>query len=184
MTSYRDSSPDDKKSEKSLSVKSGRSNNSQRSNNKSKNVTRKNQNVFSTYGQYSHLNKSNSKKIISNKKSSIYDSDTESSRMRRIANSRSSPYRQPIILNNKTKKVNNERSRSRSRDNERLVTPKASVTMESQMMTDGYPSGSSEDEDYDKIQGYLNSLKERKGNNFKSKKNSNQNSGSKIQKRL
>ena len=107
MTNYRDSSPDDKKSERSLSVKSGRSNNSQRSNNKGQNITRKTHNVFSNYGQSSHLNKSNSKKIVSNKKSSIYDSDTESSRMRRMANSRSSPYRQPITTNNKVKKAQN-----------------------------------------------------------------------------
>ena len=107
MTNYRDSSPDDKKSERSLSVKSGRSNNSQRSNNKGQNINRKTHNVFSNYGQNSHLNKSNSKKIVSNKKSSIYDSDTESSRMRRMANSRSSPYRQPITTNNKVKKAPN-----------------------------------------------------------------------------
>jgi hypothetical protein len=43
-------------------------------------------------------------KKYSNKKSSVYDSDTESSRMRKLNNGRSSPYRQ--TTNNANPKKN------------------------------------------------------------------------------
>ena len=124
---FRDSSPDDKRSEKSLSVRSGRSNASQKSLSKTRNINRK---TYGALGQNSFLNNSNSrlnssnprlnnsntKKPLSRKRSSVMDSDTESSRLRRMANGRSSPYRQPVqISNNKSKRPNNERSRSKSR---------------------------------------------------------------------
>ena len=46
----------------------------------------------------------------SNKKSSVYDSDTESSRMRRLNNGRSSPFRQGAsnLVNNKKNTRNNQ----------------------------------------------------------------------------
>lgn len=121
VQNYRDSSPEDKRSEKSFSVKSGKSNNSQKSLSKTRNLNRKN---FNTFGQPLHFNNSNSKRLQSGRKSSVMDSDTESSRMRRMANNRSSPYRQsaavsnknknPVNINNK-KVTTNQRSRSRSK---------------------------------------------------------------------
>ena len=152
--------------------------------------TRKTYNNFPSKSQLSNLNnsnlnKSNSKRNLSNRKSSVMDSDTESSRMRRMANSRSSPYRQSTTVNNvKNKKPNNQRSRSKSK--ERMSSPKPSLTIESQMMTDGFQSDSSEDSDYDKIDTYLKDLKQRKGarNTVRQKQPNSQNSGSKIQKRL
>ena len=185
-TTYRDSSPDDKKSEKSLSVKSGRSNTSQKSLNKTRNIN--NKNIVSNYGQFSHMNTSNSKKLSNKKKTSVFDSDTESSRLRRMANSRSSPYRQSAAVNtNKSKRPANQRSRSKSRDIGN--SPRSSAPMESQLMTDGYQSGDSSEEDsnYDKIEGYLKDLKERKGARKTVKQSTSthtQNSGSKIQRRL
>lgn len=121
FSNLRDNSSSDKNSERSLSVKSGRSNTSQKSLTKTRNIiNRKN---YGTYGQQqSHLTSSNSKKQLSNKKPSIYDSDTESSRMRRMANGngRNSPYRQ--TTNPPNKKNQNlinalNRSRSKSKDN-------------------------------------------------------------------
>lgn len=95
----KENSPDDKRSEKSLSVKSGRSNTSQKSLGKTRNINRK---TYNTFGQVqSNLNTSNSKKQPSKRKSSLYDSDTESSRMRKMATGRNSPYRQ---TNNASKK--------------------------------------------------------------------------------
>ena len=113
----KDSSPEDKKSERALSIRSGRSNTSQKSLGKTRNInSRKTYNVFPNHSQLSNLNNSNSKKKLSNKKSSIYDSDTESSRLRRMANNRSSPYRQSAAVNtNRSKRPNNQRSRSKSR---------------------------------------------------------------------
>lgn len=117
FSNLRDNSSSDKNSERSLSVKSGRSNTSQKSLTKTKNLNRK---VYGTYGQQqSHLTSSNSRKQLSNKKPSIYDSDTESSRMRRMANGRNSPYRQTNNpANKKNQKLINEinRSRSKSKD--------------------------------------------------------------------
>ena len=76
---YHDSSPDDRRSEKALSVKSGRSNTSQKSLSKTRNINRATHNTMrGQYGQnsqYSNLNNSNSKRITY-KKSSVYDSDT------------------------------------------------------------------------------------------------------------
>lgn len=117
----RESSPDDRKSERSVSVKSGRSNTSQKNQSKGKVVNRKTYNVF---GQNpSHLAHSNSKKQLSNRKSSIYDSDTESSRMRKMANGRSSPYRQTAPINNKQNaKPTTQRSRNKSK--ERIASPR------------------------------------------------------------
>ena len=43
-----------------------------------------------------HNNPNANYKKYSNKKSSVYDSDTESSRMRRMNNNRSSPFRQGV----------------------------------------------------------------------------------------
>lgn len=76
-TYYRESSPDDRKSEKSLSVRSGRSNTSQKSLNKTRNVNRKS---YNTIGQNSFINnnsklKNYSKKVTPRKKS-VVDSDT------------------------------------------------------------------------------------------------------------
>jgi hypothetical protein len=54
------------------------------------------------------------------------------------------------------------------------------------MMTEGYPSDSSEDEELDRIEGYLKDLKQRKGakNTAASTKPTNTSAGTKIQKRL
>jgi hypothetical protein len=81
---------------------------------KTRNINRK---TYGAYGQQqSHLTSSNSKKQLSNKKPSIYDSDTESSRMRRIANGRSSPYRQMANpANKKNQKLIDQLNRSRSK---------------------------------------------------------------------
>ena len=95
----RDNSPDSKRSEKSLSVKSGRSNTSQKSLTNTRNINKK---TYNTFGKVqSNINTSNSKKQPSKRKSSIYDSDTESSRMRKMATGRSSPYRQTTNVNKK-----------------------------------------------------------------------------------
>lgn len=73
-SNLRDNSSSDKNSERSLSVKSGRSNNSQKSLGKTRNINRK---TYNTYlQQQSHLTSSNSKKQLSSKKQTIYDSDT------------------------------------------------------------------------------------------------------------
>ena len=74
---YHNNSPDDRKSEKALSIKSGRSNTSQKSLSKTRNMNnRKTYNALSNHSQLSNLNTSNSKRKMSNKKSSVYDSDT------------------------------------------------------------------------------------------------------------
>lgn len=70
-----------------MSIKSGRSQKSGKSNNSKKNYS----NLQST-NKFTNANQNYKK--YSNKKSSVYDSDTESSRMRRLNNGRSSPYRQ------------------------------------------------------------------------------------------
>jgi hypothetical protein len=74
ISNLKENSPDDKRSEKSLSVKSGRSNTSQKSLSKTRNINRK---TYNTFGQVqSNINTSNSKRQPSNRRSSIYDSDT------------------------------------------------------------------------------------------------------------
>lgn len=54
------------------------------------------------------------------------------------------------------------------------------------MMTEGYQSDSSEDEELDRIEGYLKDLKQRKGakNTAATTKPNTSNAGTKIQKRL
>lgn len=79
VNTFRDSFADDRRSEKSISVKSGRSNISQKSLNKTRNINKK---TYNALGQNSFLNNSNSrinsnsKKQPSRKKTSVYDSDT------------------------------------------------------------------------------------------------------------
>ena len=140
-----DSSPDDRKSEKALSIKSGRSNTSQKSNSKLRNNNALGRKTYNNLGQYSNisnlnnsrskLNTSKSKRQpVSGRKSSIYDSDTESSRMRKLNNGRSSPFRQTSNRNTKpTQRPTNQRSRSKSR--ERVASPPVSYPSESQVMT-------------------------------------------------
>lgn len=125
VSNLRESSPEDKKSEKSLSVKSGRSNTSQKSLSKTRNINRKTYNVFGN--QNSNIHNSNSKKQLSNRKSSIYDSDTESSRLRKMANGRSSPYRQTTNANNKKNQPKPANQRSRSKSKDRVASPKPSL---------------------------------------------------------
>ena len=127
ISNLRESSPEDKKSEKSISVKSGRSNNSQKSLTKTRNINRKTYNVFGN--QNSNINNSNSKKQLSNRKSSIYDSDTESSRLRKMANGRSSPYRQNNNANSKKNQPKPSNPRSRSKSKERVASPKPSLVI-------------------------------------------------------
>lgn len=127
ISNLRESSPEDKKSEKSISVKSGRSNNSQKSLTKTRNINRKTYNVFGN--QNSNINNSNSKKQLSNRKSSIYDSDTESSRLRKMANGRSSPYRQTNNANSKKNQPKPSNPRSRSKSKERVASPKPSLVI-------------------------------------------------------
>ena len=94
--------------------------------------------------QNSHLTSSNSKKQLSNKKPSIYDSDTQSFRMRRMANGRNSPYRQTANpANKKNQKLVNQinKSRSKSKEKQKGATPKQSVVY-SQIMTEDYQSDS------------------------------------------
>ena len=93
-------------------MKSGRSNSSQKRLTKTRNINRK---TYNYAQQPSNIKNSNSKRPSDKKQSSIYDSDTESSRMRRMANGRSSPYRQTAPSNKKVSKVVNQRNRSKSK---------------------------------------------------------------------
>ena len=109
---YRSSSPESERSERSLSVRSGRSRTSVKSG------TRNNSQLYSkkNYGTTSNLKKSQNK---SNRRPSVYDSDTESSKMRRMTNGRSSPYRQGsstvTVSNRKTFKPATPKDRSGSK---------------------------------------------------------------------
>lgn len=87
------------RSEKDLSVKSGRSNKSGKSNTSKKNIS------SIIKGMQSTNNNNISYKKYSSKKISVYDSDTESSRMRRLNNARSSPFRQGTANPNNKKNI-------------------------------------------------------------------------------
>lgn len=82
-----------------MSIKSGKSGKSNKSGNSKKNfnLNKNSKNSTINYKKYS------------NKKSSVYDSDTESSRMRRLNNGRNSPFRQGAsnVVNKKNTKLNN-----------------------------------------------------------------------------
>jgi hypothetical protein len=78
-----------------LSVKSGRSNKSGKSNTSKKNI--------SSIIKGMQTSNNVSYKKYSAKKISVYDSDTESSRMRRLNNGRSSPFRQGTVNANPKK---------------------------------------------------------------------------------
>lgn len=96
-----------------MSIKSGKSN---RSNKSGKSLTKgkttqPNKQIYGTHNNY------NLKRVSNHQKSSVYDSDTQSSRMRKMNNGRASPYRQGITTNNSQKKTprKNDRSRSKSK---------------------------------------------------------------------
>lgn len=120
-----------------MSVKSGRSNKSGKSNTSKKNITSliKNSKINSN----TNLNY----KKYSNKKSSVYDSDTESSRMRRMNNARNSPFRQGTTNPNQNKKSIKHQERSRSKSREKVTSPKASKIVESQMYSEAFQSDDS-----------------------------------------
>ncbi len=108
-------SPQSKSEDKEMSIKSGKSNKSGNS--------KKNLNPFNKNSKNSNINY----KKYSNKKSSVYDSDTESSRMRRLNNGRNSPFRQGasnVVNKKKNTKMNHERSRSKSKD--KMLSPNPS----------------------------------------------------------
>ena len=161
---YRSSSPESEKSERSLSVRSGRSRTSLKSGqkNNSQLVNKK------TYGANSSLKKSLTK---SNKRPSVYDSDTESSKIRRMNNGRSSPYRQgtsTVTANaRKTVKAGMSRERSGSKGKERktVQSPRhLRSEVESQMLTEGYHSSSDDEhsEQANKYEKYMSAMREKK----------------------
>lgn len=106
----RNLSPDSRNGDKE-SVKSGKSNQSNKSNKSNKSIGKgkTTQNVShiskKTYVMSNINQNPNSKRQLSNRKSSLYDSDTESSRMRKMNNGRSSPFRQSTATNNQKKTV-------------------------------------------------------------------------------
>ena len=86
-------------------------------------------------------------KKLSNKKSSVYDSDTESSRLRKMNTGRS-PFRQStstVSRNKKTSKPINDKSRSKSK--EQMTSPQVHNVTSSQMYTEEeyYQSDDSEE---------------------------------------
>ena len=86
-------------------------------------------------------------KKLSNKKSSVYDSDTESSRLRKMNTGRS-PFRQStstVSHNKKTSKPINDKSRSKSK--EQMTSPQVHNVTSSQMYTEEeyYQSDDSEE---------------------------------------
>ena len=101
-------------------------------------------------------------KLLPKKRTSVMDSDTESSRLRKMSNNRASPFRQASNINNAAKKTpkkqlikyEDRQNRSRSKSRQKREQP-SMVT--SNMMTDNY-SDSSDDE---RMDNFLNQLKQR-----------------------
>lgn len=112
-------------SRKSVSAKSEKSFTSQKSQKSNKSNLSKSKGGLQTYLSKPASNNVNNKKSVT-KRSSVYDSDTESSKLRRANNSRVSPYRQTSKpsgnASNSSKRASNNFTNTMNRFDRNILT--------------------------------------------------------------